>query len=107
MTNKRIELLLEMLDNTPDDTFLNYALALEYAKEERTQEAIKLLEKLIKRSKTYVPSYYQLGKLYEQTGNFENAIEIYKKGMAIAEEQKDFKTIGELEEALMIIEDQD
>ncbi|MBN8701612.1 MAG: tetratricopeptide repeat protein [Bacteroidetes bacterium] len=102
---KRVTLLLEMLKNDPNDVFLIYALALEHAKEERLEEAIGLLEKAHSINESYLPAYYQLGKLYEQTGESQKAIQIYRKGIFIANSKKDMKTIGELEEALMIIDE--
>ena len=105
MTNKRIELMKKMLQDNPDDSFLNYASALEYAKEGNTAIAIEIMEMLIKKDENYLATYYQLGKLYEQKNQIEKALLIYKKGVVIAKREEDVKTIGELEEALMILDD--
>lgn len=102
----RVELLAQMLKEDPDDLFLNYAYALEQIKNGKVTEAESLLKKLLVQDETYLAAYYQLGKLYEQQENTENAISIYKKGIEKAKEQQDMRTLGELEEALMIIDEE-
>ena len=95
----------KMLQDNPDDCFLNYASALEYAKEGNIYIAIEIMEKLITQDENYLATYYQLGKLYEQESQIEKALVVYKKGIVIAKQKEDIKTIGELEEALMILDD--
>lgn len=100
----RLEMLLEMQESNPDDEFLQYAIALEYKKNEQVVEAKKWLEKLVEEKPDYLACYYQLGKLYEEELENEAALETYKKGVEIAEKQSDKKTKGELEEAIFILE---
>lgn len=52
-----------MLKNEPNDSFLNYALALEYGKLENVKKAIELIEALLVRDEEYLGAYYQLGKI--------------------------------------------
>lgn len=101
----RIEQLLEMLKGDPDDSFLNYALALEFAKQGNIDTAIDLVEKIIARDENYLGAYYQLGKFYEQSLQVEKAIESYQKGIEIAKKQNNRKALGELNEALLMLED--
>ena len=103
--NSRLQYILEMLEKEPNDSFLRYALALEYAKLSDITKAIALLEELITRDADYLGAYYQLGKYYEQEGKIETAITIYNKGMAVAKTQNNRKTLGELNEALMMLEE--
>ena len=104
MSQNRLEMILEMLQNNPEDEFLQYAAALEYIQLEETNTAIEYLKNLIKTSPDYLASYYQIGKLLEAKGKTNQAISYYKKGKKIAEKQRDMKTLGELEEALMILD---
>lgn len=104
--NKRIELVQQMLKENPDDLFLNYAFALEQIKEGKTDDAEKVLKKILNKDASYLAAYYQLGKLFEQKENISEAVSVYKKGIEIAMEKKDMRTLGELEEALMIIDDE-
>ena len=47
-----------------------------------------------------------MGKLYEDTGEIDKAILIYRRGRKIANEQNNNKTLGELNEALMLIDEE-
>jgi Tfp pilus assembly protein PilF len=101
----RLQQLQQMLLDEPNDSFLNYALALEYAKEDNPLQAIKIIEEVVQRDENYLGAYYQLGKLYEQQNLSEKAIAIYQKGISIAKAQNNKKAQGELNEALWILED--
>ncbi|MCE3281147.1 MAG: tetratricopeptide repeat protein [Bacteroidetes bacterium] len=101
----RMAQLLEMLKSEPNDPFLNYALAVELAKLGQIDTSIDKLEALISGNPDYLGSYYMLGKIYEQALQPEKAIETYKKGIEIAKKLNDKKTLGELNEALLMLED--
>jgi tetratricopeptide (TPR) repeat protein len=105
MQQSRIELINAMLVKEPNDDFLNYALALEYIKENNFNKAIEIFTRLILASPQYLASYYQLGKLHESAGEKETAVSIYTKGIEIARQQKNTKTLSELNEALTLLEE--
>jgi tetratricopeptide (TPR) repeat protein len=98
MTN-RIEQIKEFLKDDSNDSFLKYALALEYVRIEENDTAKDCFLKLIKEDESYLASYYQLGKLYESLNDLENAVEIYEKGIKIAQKSENKKTLLELQEA--------
>jgi len=100
----RIELLKQYLAEDPSDSFSQYALALEYANANNRNDAILLLEQLLNRQPDYLPCYYQLGKLYEIEGRPKQAITTFQKGIEIARKQKNQKTMGELQTALDMLE---
>jgi Tfp pilus assembly protein PilF len=101
----RIEQLQEFLNEDSNDSFLRYALALEYVRVEKNDTARDIFLKLIKEDKNYIATYYQLGKLYESLNDSEKAKEIYKKGIKIAQKSENKKTLLELQEAYnMLIE---
>jgi len=104
MNLERLQHIQEMLKSEPDDSFLNYALALEYAKTNDLKKAIELIEKLLAQNENYIGGYYQLGKFYEQTKQQLSAINTYKKGIVIAQLQNNKKTFRELNEALIMLE---
>lgn len=107
MSEERLQMIKSMLENNPDDSFLNYAAALEYNKRGLTDKAIEVLESIIVKDPDYVGTYYQLGKFYESKGEMERAIDVYKAGKIVANAQGDRKILNELAEALMMIEDED
>tara|TARA_Y100000813_G_scaffold182315_1_gene151949 strand:- start:193 stop:525 length:333 start_codon:yes stop_codon:yes gene_type:complete len=105
MEENRLELIEDMLKKSPKDSFLNYAAALEYRKNGDDEKALHLMEKLLDRDPEYLGAYYQLGKLYEERNETEKAITTYRAGKEIAKKQNDQKTIGELTEALMFLDE--
>ena len=92
----RIEKLLEYIKQNGKDSFLQHALALEYIKIDRDEEARNVFNELLLREPTYVGSYYHLGKLLERSGNFEKAIKIYERGMQEAKKAGDMHSYNEL-----------
>tara|TARA_R110002049_G_scaffold297015_2_gene485681 strand:- start:964 stop:1281 length:318 start_codon:yes stop_codon:yes gene_type:complete len=103
----RIDQISEMLAKDPSDNFLHYALALEYEKKGDNERAISLITDLLQNSPDYLGGYYKLGQLFEGKNQFKKAIDIYKKGILLADEKKDNKAKGELNEALWLIEDEE
>ena len=101
----RLAALNEMLLETPADPFLHYAIALEHAARGNRREAITRIEKLLAEKEDYLGAYYQLGQFYEQENQSEKAMGIYKRGMEIAQQQKNMKTLGELRSALENLEE--
>lgn len=95
----RTVLLKQYLEKTPDDAFLNHALALEYIKSGHHDEAITLFKRILNNDPCYIGSYYHLGKALEQKGLIDKAAEIYEKGMQIAGKLKDQHARSELQAA--------
>jgi Tfp pilus assembly protein PilF len=100
-----ISQIKEYLKTEPEDNFLQHALALEYIKTGNDAEAKILFEKILEREPGYVGSYYHLGKLCERIGETEKAIEIYNKGMKMANVAKDLHAYNELQSACEDVED--
>ena len=97
---ERIEKLKTFLQDSPHDSFLKHALALEYVKLGDEAGARKLFEEILAHEPGYTGSYYHLGKLLERTGEKALAIEWYEKGMAAAKAAGDRHAYGELQGAL-------
>jgi len=100
----RIEKLLEFLQTSGEDSFLQHALALEYVKIGKEEAAKELFTAIITREPTYIGSYYHLGKLYERLGENGQAIRIYQKGMEMARLAGDKHSFNELQMALEELE---
>lgn len=95
----RIETLLAYLKTDPQDSFVRHALALEYAKLGKLENAIQWLKELLRDQPDYLGSYYQLGKFLEQCGEFDEAMQTYEAGMQVARNLNDTKTLSELQHA--------
>jgi len=53
----------------------------------------------------YVPTYYQYGKMEEEKGNLEKAVDLYYKGMEKAKAAGDNKTARELQQAIDMMDE--
>ena len=102
MNNLRIQRLLEMLIEEPNDSFLLYALATEYLKLNDNQKALFYYLETVNTNEDYVGVYYHLAKLYEVLKESENAFETYQKGMKIARKIGDNHAFSELQSAFNI-----
>jgi Tfp pilus assembly protein PilF len=96
---EKIEKLKSFLIDSPGDSFLKHALALEYIKLGDETEARKLFLEILERDPSYIGSYYHLARLLERTGEIENAINWYEKGMIAARQAGDSHAYNELQAA--------
>jgi Tfp pilus assembly protein PilF len=95
----RIAKLKEFLAASPDDHFVQHALALEYVKLGDDREARRLFEDILDRNQQYIGSYYHLARLLERTGERDQAISRYEQGMRMARELGDQHAYNELQGA--------
>jgi tetratricopeptide (TPR) repeat protein len=95
----RIEQLEQFAREDPNDPFNKYALALEYQKTD-TDRALKIFNQLLIDHRDYVPTYYHLAKLYQESGMNVEAIRVFELGISEAKKQNDTKAIQELRTAL-------
>ena len=93
---EKIEKLLAFLKDSPDDAFLNHALALEYIKSGQDAPALQLFIEILTRDPDYIGSYYHLAGLLERNGDREGALSWYEKGMAAAGRKGDQHALNEL-----------
>ena len=100
---ERIQYLEQLLQNDPNDSFLNYALALEYVKLNQVTDAIELLEALRRDDPGYSPTYYQLAVIYIEQNQPQKAKPIIEEGMMLTK-NNDAKTYNELRGLLDEIE---
>lgn len=88
-TSQRLDLLLGILNETPTDSFVIFAIAKEYDNIGNQNEAIQYYEKLYQLDPNYVGLYFHWGKIHEEINNSDKAIEIYSMGIEVASLQKD------------------
>ncbi len=98
-------MLLSLLVNEPNDVFTNYALAIEYMGEGDYTKSEKQFLKVLEIDKNYLPCYYQLGQAAEKLNKEKEALGYYNKGIEIAKNQNNNKTLNELNEAIWMLED--
>ena len=92
----RREKLEAMLAESPDDTFLRYALALAHASEGNASLARDRLEGLLAQDPHYVPAYFQLAQLQVQLGSADAAKPVLVRGIEMARQAGDAHAEGEM-----------
>lgn len=96
MVSDRLQQLLSLLKNSPNDSFINFAVAKEYESLGDDKKALKYYLQLVEKDAMYVGTYYHLGKLYEKMEELEKAFSTYKDGMNVAKLQGDQHAYNEL-----------
>lgn len=97
--NERMQKLRGFLQQSPDDCFLNHAMALEYIKLEDDIHAGELFKKNMAYDPTYLATYYHYAKLLERQGDEQRAIAVYEQGMEQSKKAGDNHTFSELRSA--------
>ena len=103
----KIDQLKEFLKATPNDSFLQHALALELIKMGNDEEGKLLFENILLNEPAYVGSYYHLGKLLERLNDIPSALKTYESGMKQAKLAQDNHSYNELQAAQEDITDED
>ena len=103
----RLELLKSMLEKSPKDSFLLFAIAKEYEGLGENKAALDFFMNLKKSQPDYVGLYYHLGKLYEKNDEVEKAFFTYKDGMEVAKAAGDQHSLSELAGAKLFLGDDD
>ncbi len=103
--SNRIDVILSMLEKEPNDIFLNYSLGLEYVAISSLDLAEQQFKTTLKINPDYIPAFFHLGKLYEETKNVIAALSCYNQGLELAKRQGNNKAVNELSEAIFMLED--
>jgi tetratricopeptide (TPR) repeat protein len=100
---RRITILKSFLQKDPNDAFSRYALALDYVKLNRLDDAVQEFEYLLEHAPDYTATYYHLGKVYERLGRIEEAEKVYRSGIALTAQRGEAHANKELREALFML----
>lgn len=103
----RLNQLQTLLAESPNDSFLLFAIAKEYEKAAEQEQALQQYLLLKEHHPDYVGLYYHLGKLYEQLNNPAQAFHTYKAGMNVARKLGDQHALSELAGAKLSLGDDD
>jgi predicted Zn-dependent protease len=98
--NKRLAFLEQTTRAGSADSFAWYALALEYRKEQRPDDAVRTFESLRQKDPDYLPLYLMAGQTLVEAGRADAAGEWLRAGIELARTQGDGKALSELESAL-------
>lgn len=100
MSNIRLQKLAEMLEKQPHDTFLLYAMGMEYLGMNDVNVAEKYFKQVLEVDSNHIATHYQLGILFTQLNRENEAQLVLEKGFELAKQKGDLKTQNEFRSAL-------
>jgi thioredoxin-like negative regulator of GroEL len=96
----RREKLEAMLAEQPDDTFLQYALAMELQKEGNHETSLARFRQLMAADPPYVPAFFMSAKQWIALGRIDEARAALREGIEQARRQGDQHAAAEMGELL-------
>jgi tetratricopeptide (TPR) repeat protein len=96
----RIEQLQSFIEQTPQDPFPRYGLAIELKNTGRLEEAERTFAVLIEKFPDYTAAYLHAGGVLAMLGRKKDAADLYRKGVEACKRKHDAHAQGELEAAL-------
>ena len=96
----RREKIEVMLADSPGDTFLRYALALELEKEGENDRSLETLRGLTQDQPPYVPAFFMAGQQLVRLSRVAEARTFLREGIEEARRQGDAHAAGEMSEFL-------
>ena len=103
----RIDQIRQFLQDSPNDSFLRYALAQELQKQGDVEAAKEAYLWLTDNQPSYVATYYHLGKLLITQGEKEPAWAWFNLGIEHAKAAKELHALSELQSAKLELEYED
>ncbi|MGA3068542.1 MAG: tetratricopeptide repeat protein [Tepidisphaeraceae bacterium] len=100
----RLQKLQQLLEKSPADAFLLYAIAMEHRNAGQPDSALEFFQRVVQADPTYCYAYHQKGLLLESMGKLADAREAYRQGIQAAEKKPDLHAREEIAAALSMIE---
>ena len=91
-----IENLENLLGSGRDSALLRFTLGSAFIKYEQYSKAIEHLEKAIQMQADYSAAWKLYGRALEKNGSLDEAINAYRKGIAVANENGDIQAAREM-----------
>lgn len=98
--SKRLDMLEKLVATGKADSFARYALALEYRKLGRLEDALTAFTALREADDRYLAQYLMAGQILLELRRPDEARVWLEQGIAVAREQGNAQALGELESAL-------
>jgi len=96
----RIAKLRKLLEADPTDVFLNFGLAMELLKDDRSEEAIALFDRVLDLDPGYLAAYMQKGGTLIAIGRREQAKKTLAEGIAAAKAAGESHTADQAQKIL-------
>ncbi len=94
---ERVGMFKQVLEIDPKDQVANFGLGSIYLETGRYQEGLEPLKTVVEEYQDYSAAYLLLGKTWEKLSNKEEAIEVYKKGIAAASKKGDLMPLKDMQ----------
>lgn len=91
-----IETFQTLLDKGPDNALLRYSLANAYYSDKQYQPAIEHLAMAVVQDEGYSAAWKMLGRCHFEVGNYQNAVEVYQRGIETAAGKGDVQAEKEM-----------
>ena len=101
----RLESLLKLEKEGGYDTFTSYSIALEQVSMGKGNDALARFKDIIAQDPSYLPAYFQAGRLLESQGNELSAMHFYERAIAHGDEASDPLTWKEIKSAIEMLDD--
>lgn len=92
----RMAKIERMLQDDPNDVFLNFSLAMEYVKEHRPDDAARQFARVIDLDPDHVAAYYQQANLLVGMNRNQEAGDVLERGMAAARRTNDAHMVDKI-----------
>ncbi len=76
-----LDQIQSLLAREPDDAFLNFALAMELARQQRTDDAVAQFDRVIALNTHYTPAHFQKGRTLLNAGRLDDARSALQTGI--------------------------
>ena len=100
MPKSHIEFFESAVEKDPDDSFVRYALAMEYRKSDRLDDALATFEVLIERDPEYVAAYQMAAEVAVALQQIERARDIIARGTEAARKVRNLHAASKMTELL-------
>ncbi len=98
--SSRTEILKQMLEADPGNSFARYGLAMENLNAGNLEGCVGEFEALLERDPNYSAAYFHGGQTLEKLGRLDDARNYYRRGLAVT---RDPHARGEMQAALDIL----
>ncbi len=103
MATNRLQILQQMVDENPTNTFARYGLAMELSASGELSTATEEFKSLLQQDENYAAAYYHGGQALEKLGRIEEARSLYETGIEVTTRKGDAHTRAEIEAALSLL----
>ena len=85
----RVDAIRQLLQESPDDTFLLYSLGMELLAAGKAAEAAGQFRRVLELDSQYLAAYRQAAQALRQMGDIASAAQMLRRGLAVADQAGD------------------